>query len=76
MTCRGHIQNGGVVLDEPVSLPDGSEVECVVRVLDQPKQEEAKSFYEHMKEFAGAATSLPEDSSINIDHYLYGHPKR
>ena len=27
-------------------------------------------------EFAGKAQSLPEDYSSNLDHYLYGVPKR
>jgi hypothetical protein len=25
--------------------------------------------------FAGTITDLPADSSINVDHYLYGAPK-
>ena len=31
MTMRGHIQNGTVVLDEPVKLPDGTSVEVDMR---------------------------------------------
>ncbi|HSV16042.1 MAG TPA: hypothetical protein VLI90_17400 [Tepidisphaeraceae bacterium] len=30
MTYRGHIKNGQVALDEPVSLPEGAEVSVVV----------------------------------------------
>jgi len=33
MTMRGHIKNGTVVLDQPVGLPDGMDVEVEVRPL-------------------------------------------
>ena len=26
MTCRGHVQNGAIVLDDPVKLPEGAPV--------------------------------------------------
>jgi hypothetical protein len=29
-----------------------------------------------MKDFFGVINDLPEDSSVNLDHYLYGRPKR
>lgn len=35
MTVRGHIKNGGVVLDQPVALPDGMDVEVEVRPFVQ-----------------------------------------
>ncbi len=31
---------------------------------------------EGLMKFAGTVTDLPEDASLNVDHYLYGHPKR
>lgn len=31
MTCRGHVHNGAIVLDEPVKLPEGAQVEVDVR---------------------------------------------
>lgn len=33
MTYHGEIHNGTLVLDEPVALPEGSRVECVVIAL-------------------------------------------
>jgi hypothetical protein len=30
MVVRGHVQNGAVVWDEPVKLPEGAEVEVSV----------------------------------------------
>jgi hypothetical protein len=29
-TLRGHVENGRIVVDEPVDLPDGTEVEIAV----------------------------------------------
>ncbi|HEX6985799.1 MAG TPA: hypothetical protein VF170_10490 [Planctomycetaceae bacterium] len=36
MTYRGHVKGGVVVLDDPVSLPEGSEVEVTLRP-DRPE---------------------------------------
>ena len=72
MTYRGRIRNGVVILDRPVSLPDGSEVE--VRPVTQ--DEAIPSVYERYKDFIGIAEGLPADSSRNHDHYLYGVPKQ
>ena len=72
MTYRGRIKNGAVILDLPVSLPDGSEVE----VRPVPEGEAIPTLYERYKDFIGIAEGLPADSSINHDHYLYGVPKK
>ena len=85
MTYRGRVRNGVVVLDDPSAIPDGTEVS--VRPLKtkgkpKPQSEAPKSdqpeqtMYERYKRFIGAAKGLPPDASINIDHYLYGTPKR
>jgi hypothetical protein len=34
------------------------------------------SLYDRLKPLIGAAKDLPPDASINVDHYLYGHPKK
>ncbi len=31
---------------------------------------------ERLKDFIGSVDDLPEDASINLDHYLNGHPKK
>lgn len=71
MTLRGHIENGAVVLDEPADLPDGMEVRVEVAGAKQPKTPG-----EALMKYAGRATGLPADASENLEHYLYGHPKR
>jgi len=72
MTYRGHVRNGGVVLDEPVQLPEGAEVE--VRVLSEEAQEPTVG--DMLMKFAGKAEGLPPDLARNHNHYLYGVPKK
>jgi hypothetical protein len=77
MTFTGHIENGRVVLDAVTGLPDGTPV--VVTVVQAPedvKDREIPTLYERLKPFVGAIDGMPPDLSENIDHYLYGHPKK
>lgn len=83
MTVEGHIENGHIVLDAPVNLPDGTKVR--VELVHQPPapgsgavepEEELPSLYERMKPIIGKAKGLPADYAINHDHYLHGQPKR
>lgn len=73
MTFRGKIKNGAVVLDQPVPLPDGAEVEITPTADAEPLP---PTWAEVFKDFIGKAEGLPSDSSINHDHYLHGAPKR
>ena len=75
MTYRGRVQNGAVVFDDEVALPEGA----IVRVeqLEPPKTDgNASSWADEMLKLAGTAKGLPPDLARNHDHYLYGHPKR
>lgn len=77
MTYNGHIENGHVVFDGPPGLPDGTPV--VVTVVEKSAKEperEIPTLYERLKPFIGTVEGMPEDASQNIDHYLYGHPKK
>jgi hypothetical protein len=69
MTYKGHIENGAVVLDEPVQLPEGS------RVIIQSAEATA-SLRELLGDVAGRGKDLPDDGSVQHDHYIYGSPKR
>ena len=73
MTYRGHVQNGMVVLDKRDALPDGTEVK-VEPVTDIQAQYRALS--EGLLRLAGTVDDLPPDMSENLDHYLYGCPKK
>ncbi|GEM_PF-380090 len=82
MTFRGKMKNGKVLLDKPGALPDGTEV--VVRAVrkrakagKKPKSKpRPRSMAERFAPFIGIIKDLPRDMSVNLDHYLYGLPKR
>ncbi len=79
MTYRGHISNGVVVFDDAVALPEGSNVR--VEPLESPQappaaDEDGPTLFELLEPFIGKLEGLPPDASVNLDHYLYGLPKR
>jgi hypothetical protein len=79
MTLHGRVRNGLVVLKKSEVLPQGAEV-TVRAVLTRTKagkrpKKNVKGSRKIMR-FAGKAKGLPADASRNLDHYLYGHPKR
>lgn len=79
MTYRGHVANGVVVLDEPVTLPEGLAV--IVEPSPAGKQESARDEHtetlgQRLLRHAGKAKGLPQDMAENHDHYLYGTPKK
>jgi hypothetical protein len=71
MSFQGHVENGVVVFDEPISLPDGTpvRVEAVAAAT-------AKTLAVRFKNVIGAGVDLPEDMAKNHDHYLHGTPKQ
>ena len=78
MVYRGHVENGLIQLEGSVTLPEGIEVR-VETVPPAPCGESERgglSLYERLKPVIGAAKGLPPDASVNVDHYLYGHPKK
>ena len=78
MTLHGHIENGMIVLDQSVPLPEGAAVEVQI-VMPQPPivpETELPTLAESLKDFIGILEDLPEDAAINHDHYLYGTPKK
>jgi hypothetical protein len=82
MAVRGKIKNGKVLLDNPKALAEGTEVEVrPVKKGRKPKagkkkKEPQRSLAERYAAFIGKAKGLPPDMSTNLDHYLYGLPKR
>jgi predicted DNA-binding antitoxin AbrB/MazE fold protein len=67
---------------QPLTLPDGTRVR--LRVEEHETSEagvntgdgEIPTLLERLKEFVGTVHNLPPDASVNLDHYLYGTPKR
>jgi len=78
MTVRGHMQDGVVVLDGPVEIPEGTEVEVrpVPSVEQVGQDDEGPSLLEQFGDLVGSVEGLPPDAAENHDHYLYGVPKR
>jgi hypothetical protein len=78
MTLQGHIENGHIVLDGMVKLPEGAKVTVSVQTGDSQSgaKEEFPSLYDRLKTVAGKAKGLPSDLAINHDHYLHGQLKR
>ena len=66
----------------PLALPEGTRVQLRVEEevegADNVEQanDKAPSLLERLKDVVGSIDDLPEDSSENLDHYLYGSPKR
>ncbi len=76
MTFRGRMKNGVVVLEENPKLADGVEVRVeVIQDLPLPTDFPRPTLTERFKNVIGKAEGLPPDASVNLDHYLYGHPK-
>ena len=78
MVYQGHVENGTIRLQDSVVLPEGAEVrvEVVGPGEHREPQESRVSLYDRLKPLIGAAKDLPPDASVNVDHYLYGHPKK
>jgi len=75
MVYLGIVHNGVVVFENGVHLPEGSPVH--VELLKQTKpNDELSAEDDALLNMADLAieTGIP-DLAVNIDHYLYGHPK-
>lgn len=69
MTYRGHVENGVVVLDDPVKLPEGAQVQVE---LASPQ---SLTLAERLKDVIGIIEG-PPDLAEQHDYYAHGEPKR
>jgi hypothetical protein len=78
MTLEGHIENGHVVFNTPVVLPEGTKVTVSVQAEGAATDSvvELPTLFDRLQSVAGKAKGLPADLAINHDHYLHGQPKR
>ena len=77
MTYRGHVKGGVIVLDEHVSLEEGTEVSIEVmgdRVTSGGDIRKAR--FEALRPFIGIIKDAPSDWSENHDAYLGGEHLR
>ena len=79
MVIQGHIQNGVVVPNGSISLPDGTEVTIVVRTLSQSSDgtmspDVHQRYGEALANIDAVANENPGDSLSGADHdrVLYG----
>lgn len=72
MTITGHIENGTIVLDEPVALPEGALVKIELAEDDSraTSGEASVPFAERYSAFIGALDGLPKDWAEDHDRYL------
>jgi hypothetical protein len=70
MTITGIVQNGQIVLEPGISLPEGTRVNIVV-----PPAEQRPTLSERLLKHAGTVTDLPADMAEQHDHYIHGTPK-
>ncbi len=71
MVYQGRVRNGVVVLEGGVKLPEGTAVK--VETIDASPSEQSEDRLYRLAELA-VPTGTP-DLALNVDHYLYGHPK-
>lgn len=81
MTVTGHVENGQIVLDAGVTLPEGLKVEITplngaMQVESEEIKPSKRTLYDRYKKIIGIANDLPEDFAINHDHYIHGTAKR
>ena len=71
MTYRGRVQNGVVVIEGGATIPEGTAV--TIETHEVRASAGAEDALYRLGELA-MASGIP-DLALNIDHYLYGHPK-
>ena len=74
MTWRGTVKNGVVVPNDQTTLPEGAEV--IITDVAVAAAAPRRSLVQGLKQFVGVAHEGPPDGSRNVDHYLYGAPRR
>jgi len=76
MVYHGHVQDGRIVLEGGVRLPEGLRVR-----VDVPGEQATshgdgeRSLHQRLQPLIGSLRDAPADLAQNHDHYLYGAPK-
>lgn len=72
MSYKGTVKNGVVILPPDVKLPEGATVE----VTPEELLPEDDPFLAVVLKVAKPRPHWPKDYARNLDHYLYGTPKK
>ena len=75
MSFTATIENGAIKLPPGTDLPDGTKVR-IERVDDEGAMQQPRTIAERYRRVIGALKEGPPDLADNLDHYLYGLPKR
>ena len=81
MTVTGHIENGRVVLDQALALPEGAKVRVELIPAESEscatdsQERSPRTLAEILKPVIGAIKDGPPDFARNHDHYIHGVPK-
>lgn len=67
MTYMGHVQNGVVVFDNGVTLPEGA----AVRVEPLESEKESSRLVDQLLDWAGKGVDLPSDLARRHDYYIH-----
>jgi len=79
MVYRGHVENGVILLERSVALPEGSEVRVelvpppAVRQTEATVEQELAAIWADVPETEWSR--LPANLTDNLDHYLYETPE-
>lgn len=73
MTIQGTLNQGVIVLDQPLSLPEGTRVDVVV--TPAPVDSTEQPTFLDLLAFAGCMPDMPADFAAQHDHYIHGTPK-
>lgn len=76
VAVRAHFNGKVIVPDEPLDLPKDQPLIVEVRLARSKKKPKKQSALDWIAENAVADDSLPTDLSCQLDHYLYGTPKK
>jgi hypothetical protein len=74
----GKVVNGVVVFENGDTLPDGTEVRVEPINDEIAKSHDSQNVWDMLLSLSGVIKDddLPTDLSVNLDHYLYGTPKK
>ena len=75
MSFTATVENGAIKLPPDITLPDGTEVR-IERVDDEGATQPPRTIADRYRSIIGAVKEGPADLADNLDHYLYGLPKR
>jgi hypothetical protein len=82
MTLRGRVENGSIVFDQDVRLPEGAEVR--VEVLEDGSARDGingpsapgASLFDRQEHVIGSVEGFASDFAASHDHYIHGTPRR